>query len=582
MAISITGLSSGMDWKSIVSQLAEVERAPEKQLQTEQSTITQRNNAYGKIKTELTTLNEKIDALKDSSLYGTRSAQSADSTIATATAASGTALGKYAITVSQLATSTTLRGNEKISSAINNSDDVSGVIVGKAGFAGTLTPGTFSINGKQVTIAATDTLQSVFDQISSVTAGDVTASYSSDTDTISLTSSSSIVLGSATDTSNFLQVAHLTGNNSSTITSDKALGGINTSRSLSAANFSTAVSDGGSGAGEFKINGVSIKFSANQAVTDVLTAINNSAAGVAASFDATRGQFVLTNKDTGDVGISMEDVTGNFLSATGLSDGTLTSGKNLIYSINGGGQTVSRSNLIKENSSGITGLAVTVLKAGTTTITVGTDTTGIQKAIEDFVSEYNKVQGIIDTYTASSTDSTGKVSAGILADESDASDIASGLRRTSYSPKVGSGTIKSLDDLGITTGGHDNNLTISDTTKLTEALSNNLSAVQDLFTNSTSGVATQLSAYMDKIIGDSGSLVAKQDYLTKQYSSLGDQITDLEKRVQDYSDQLTTQFVAMETAQQNYKTQLQYLQQNLGLSSSSSSSSTSSGTVSSS
>jgi hypothetical protein len=54
----------------------------------------------------------------------------------------------------------------------------------------------------------------------------------------------------------------------------------------------------------------------------------------------------------------------------------------------------------------------------------------------------------------------------------------------------------------------------------------------------------------------------------------------MEKRVQDYSDQMTNEFVAMETAQQGFKTQLQYLQQNMGLSSSSSSS-TSSGTVSS-
>lgn len=570
-----------MDWKSIVSQLADVERAPEKQLQTEQATLTKRNTAYGNIKSALTTLKDKIDALKDTSLYGTRSTQSSDSTIATAAAASGTALGNYAINISQLATAATVRGSSKISSPISSSSDVSAVIAGKAGFATTLTPGVFSINGKQVTIASTDTLQSVFDQISTVTGGQVTASYNSDSDTISLDSSSAIRLGSATDTSNFLQVAHLSGNNSTSIISDAALGGINTSRGLSSANFSTAISDGGSGAGEFKINGVSIKFAANQAVTDVLTQISNSTAGVSASFDATRGQFVLTNKSTGDTNISMEDVTGNFLKASGLDSGTLESGKNLIYTINGGGQTVNQSNIIKEATSGITGLSVTALKTGTVNITVGTDTSGIQAAVQDFVDQYNKVQGLIDTNTASSTDASGVVTAGTLADESDPLEIATGLRRTAYAPKQGAtGAIKSLDDLGITTGGHDNNLTVSDSTKLTEALTNNLSAVQDLFTNATSGVAVQLSSFMDKTIGDNGTLVAKQDNLTKQYSDLSNQITDMEKRVQDYTDQMTKEFVAMESAQQSSKTQLQFLQQNLGLSSSSSSSS-SGGTVSS-
>ena len=92
---------------------------------------------------------------------------------------------------------------------------------------------------------------------------------------------------------------------------------------LSLANFATAVSDGGSGAGEFKINGVSISFnSSTDSVSDVLNRINASAAGVTASFDSVNDRFLLTSKATGDMDIAMEDVTGNFLSATGLSGST--------------------------------------------------------------------------------------------------------------------------------------------------------------------------------------------------------------------------------------------------------------------
>ena len=46
--------------------------------------------------------------------------------------------------------------------------------------------------------------------------------------------------------------------------------------------------------------------------------INDSAAGVSASYDPINNRFVLANNTTGDVGISMQDVTGNFLAATGL------------------------------------------------------------------------------------------------------------------------------------------------------------------------------------------------------------------------------------------------------------------------
>jgi len=34
----------------------------------------------------------------------------------------------------------------------------------------------------------------------------------------------------------------------------------------------------------------------------------------------------------------LEDVTGNFLTATGLNGGSLARGKNCLYTINGGGQ----------------------------------------------------------------------------------------------------------------------------------------------------------------------------------------------------------------------------------------------------
>lgn len=570
MDLSISGLASGMNWKSIVSQLAEVERAPEKLLQTEQSTINTRNKAYADINTDLSTLQTKNASLKDASLFTKRTAESSDSAVATATAGDGTALGSYVIQVSQLAKAATYKGAGGLSSPISSSSDVSAVILGTAGFGSDFKEGNFTINGKQISLKSTDTLQSVFDQISTVTDGSVTAAYDSTTDKITLTSSSNIVLGSAADTSNFLQLTNLNGNSSTSITSSAVLGGINLNRALSTANFTTAINDGGSG--EFTINGVSITYSSSQTVADVIKSINNSSAGVSAAFDASNGQFVLTNKTTGDVGITVQDVKGNFVTASGLKSGTLTNGQNLIYTINGGGELVSQSNTISDTSSGIAGLSVTALKTGSSTVTISTDTTQIEQAIKDFVTEYNAVQGKIDTYTASSTDSSGKVTAGVLAGESDASDIATSLRKITYNPSTSStGLIKSLDDLGITTGGTDNNLTITDETKLTDALKNNLEAVQNLFSNSTSGLSVKLADYFDKTIGDDGTLVTKQSNLTKQADDINTQIADQEKRVQDYIDQMNSEFIAMETAQQNYKSQLQYLQQNFGGGSSSAS-----------
>jgi flagellar hook-associated protein 2 len=109
------------------------------------------------------------------------------------------------------------------------------------------------------------------------------------------------------------------------------------SAELSAANLTTAILDGGSGTGEFKINGVSITFATTDTVAAVLKRINDSAAGVTASYDSVNDRFVLANKTTGDIGMALEDVSGQFLTATGLASGALTRGQNLLYTVDGGG-----------------------------------------------------------------------------------------------------------------------------------------------------------------------------------------------------------------------------------------------------
>ncbi len=570
--LSISGLASGFDWKTVVSQLADVSRAPEKTLQADQAKIQQRNSAYKNLNTEMSTLSDKIAALKDSTLYGKLLAQSSDSMAATATAATGSAPGVYSFAITQLAKAAVQQGTTNVAAPLSATSDVSSVVVATAGLSTPITAGTFSVNGQQVTVASTDTLQAVFDNISKATSGAVTASYDPSADKITLLSASNIVIGSATDTSSFLQAVKLTDNGATSISSSAALGGIKKTGSLTNANFATPITGDTSGNGQFSINNVTIDYSTGDSLSDVLGRINNSTAGVSASFDAGKGQFSITSKSTGDLGVSLADVTGNFLTATGLLGGSLQRGQNLLYSINGGGQLSSQSNTITEASSGIAGLSVTALKESTVTITTSSDSSGVNTAINDFVTQFNKVQSLVDTYTASATDSTGKVTAGILTGEGDATDIASTLRRLAYNPIANHATaIGSLDDLGITTTGNDNKLTVTDSQKLADTLANNLNGVQDLFANSTTGLTVKLTDYMTRTIGDSGSLVAKQSTLTKQASDIDTQVATLERRVLAESASMTSEFVAMETAQQNLKTQLSYLQQNLGLTTSSSS-----------
>jgi len=563
--LSLSGLASGFDWKTLVEQLAQAERSPQTALRNQQNTLYQRNNAYGSIKTEMGVLQTRVATLNDASIYDSRTSSTSDATVAGATAGTGTPNGSYVFNITQLATAAKRQGAANAGKSLSATRDVSAVTLANAGFSTAVTAGTMTVNGKQVTLDAADTLQQVFDKIATATGNTVAGSYDPTNDKISLTSTSGpVVLGSATDTSNFLQTAKLYNNGTGSVTSANALGGVKLTGTLTDANLATTLTDGGSGAGEFKINGVSISFNTTtESMSAVMTRINNSTAGVTASYDSVNDRFVLTNKGTGDMDISLSDVTGNFLAATGLSGSTLARGKNATYTINGGDPLVSQSNTISDASSGITGLSISALKEGQTTVNVGNDTTKIKAAVTDFIAAYNSVQSLIDSQTASTTDAKGVVTAGILAADGDANDISTTLRRTVFSQVSGlSGTLKHLADLGIQTSGNDNSLTLSDSTKLDDALTNNLTSVQELFSDSTHGIATNLASYLDHAIGDSGTIVSKQDGLTKQVANIDTQVADMEKLVQADRTRMLAAFTAMETAQQQTNQQLAYLTKN--------------------
>ncbi|MCS7089649.1 MAG: flagellar filament capping protein FliD [Verrucomicrobiota bacterium] len=566
MELGLSGLASGFDWRGFIDQLMEVERAPQKALRTEQSRIRERNNAYRSLQTELEVLRNRLRELRDPNLYAARRAQVSETSVATARAGTGTAPGTYAVEILQMATTARWQGVANVGAALAASGDLSALTLAAAPFATPVTAGIFTINGRQIEVNTSDTLQTVFDKIAAATEGQVTASYEAATDRILLTSESELVLGSARDTSNFLQVARLYNNGTGTVASAGPLGTVQGQRPLASANFAIPVDDGGAGAGEFRINGVAIRYNASSdSLVIVLERINQSEAGVYATYDPLSDRIVLANKTTGDVGISLEDVTGNFLTAAGLIGGSLQRGQNLLYRINGGEVLVSHANTITESSSGIAGLTLTALQTGSTTVTVETDTDRIKSALNGFLEAYNRVQALLENYTASSTDSKGGVTAGVLAGDGDANEIASRLRTLVYRPLPGFSSLADhLADLGITTSGQDNRLSLSDSVRLDRLLRENLAAVQRLLADEQAGLLTQLDAYLERLIGEDGSLLRKQASLGRQTTDIDNQIADMERLVQATRQRMIESFTAMETAQARLNQQLQYLLRSFG------------------
>ncbi|HEY1789935.1 MAG TPA: flagellar filament capping protein FliD [Verrucomicrobiae bacterium] len=561
---AVAGIASGLDWQTIVQELGEAEAAPETEWEQQQSAINSQNSAFTSISNDLTSLQNDIQALQDSTLYQGASVQSSNSQIATGTASTGTPLGNYTFNISQLATAAQVNGASNINQAISPDGNLNNVTVGTAGFSSPVTAGTFTVDGDQVTVSTTESLQDLFNAISTATNGKVTASYSSTTDEITLASSdnSEVVLGSAADTSNFLQVSQLYNNGTDSVTSTSALGHVQTGVTMSNADLATPITDGGNGQGAFTINGVTINYNASSdSIQDVLNQINSSTAGVTASYDSINNRFVLTDNTTGDVGISMQDVTGNFLAATGLSGGTLQHGKNLLYTLNGGTQQlVSQSNTITSASSSISGLSVTALQTGTATMNVTNNTSAVSSAVQQFVTDYNAVQTYISAQQAVTTSSSGTVTAGTLTADETADQLSSNLRSlvAAAVPSLSGDAVSMLSDLGITSNGQNNTLSV-DTSTLNSALAGNLSNVSSLFNDPTSGIATQLNTFLTNTIGTNGTLTDHQASLTEQSTNITTQISNLNTQISSDEAEWTSQFEAMEQAESQTNQELTYL-----------------------
>jgi flagellar hook-associated protein 2 len=555
--LSLSGLASGLDWKSLVDQLMELERAPIYRLEREQTTNTQRSTALRDLNTKLSGLQTAAANLKDQTLFSGRTATSATSgSTWKLTPSAGATAGSYQIAVSQLATRARRDGALDITQGIAATSDVTGVTLATMRTAGTVTAGSFTINGAKVTVATTDSLQSVFNAIATATGNDVTASYDPLTDKVTLDSATDtpIVLGASNDTTNFLQVMKLANNGAGTIDSYGSLGAARTTTTLANSGLKTAITAvDGAGAGTFTINGVAIDYNVNtDTLGQVMKRISASSAGVTASYDAVNDRMVLANTATGDLGISLSETAGGLLGALGLTSGyTAVRGDNAEFSVDGGPTLISSSNTLDGTAHGISGLSITVDSETTQTLTVAADTAKMRGKIDAFITAYNAVGTYLEEKTKI-TSANGKVTTAVLASNRDVQAWSREMRNLAFDAISGlSGTVDRLDDLGIDLN-RDGVMSIKDTTKLDAALADHPADVEAFFTTATTGFATKFDTLLDKLI-DSGD--DAQERLTTTNSGLDRQISDLERRLTQQRELLTSSFISMESAQSRIQQQ---------------------------
>ncbi|MBI3143688.1 MAG: flagellar filament capping protein FliD [Pseudogulbenkiania sp.] len=261
MALSVSGLGSGLQVDDLVSKLMSVESQPLQQLAVKEATYLGKVSALGQVKSAVSSFQTATKALQDSSRFVAIKASSANNDVATISAGSTAAVANYSLHVDDLAQSQKLA-----SAAVSSSKSAIGSGTLRIYFGTDNGAGGFALNSdkpyKDVTIKTGATLEDIRDAVNAAQIG-VAASIVNDGSGYKLVYSSN-----DTGTKNALKVATNDASLSSLTNADKLY--TDAAFSVTSATISTNLSVVQSAKdAKFTLDGIAITKSSNT-VTDVV------------------------------------------------------------------------------------------------------------------------------------------------------------------------------------------------------------------------------------------------------------------------------------------------------------------------
>ncbi|WP_269077948.1 flagellar filament capping protein FliD [Dickeya dadantii] len=316
-------------------------------------------------------------------------------------------------------------------------------------------------------------------------------------------------------------------------------------------------------------------------LNDIRDAINNAGGSVSATIlnDGTNNKLILTAKDTGTKSAMSISVSGSLSSSLG-SFTEQVAAKDASFTINGVSVT-SQSNTVTTAISGVT----LNLKAASTTgsnaesLTIASDITNTEKAVQNWVTAYNNVLDVIKTqtnYTAPTSteqsDGTQSSSNGALVSDSTIRAIKRQLQGL-MSNFQGSGSLNTMADLGITQDPtNDGKLTV-DNTKLESTLKSSASSVAQFFVGNgtTTGFATQAGNYLTQTVDSADGLIkSAQASIKTSQASVTKQLASIQDSIDSTMARYKTQFTNLNTLLSKLSSTSSYLTQQFNKTSSSS------------
>ncbi|MDZ7729066.1 MAG: flagellar filament capping protein FliD [Dehalococcoidia bacterium] len=559
--IRIGGFFANFDTEGVLQQLREAKMQRVQRMEVNLRQAEARKAAMGTISSRFSSLEGAMSSLTGNTSVSGNKASVAGSAV-TASAQPTASPATYEIDVHSLATSTKATGSA-ISAGVDST-----ALLNNANLSTDVSAGTFTINGTQVSVdPSVDSMDDVIARINSSGAG-VTASLEDDANgrpnILRLTSGSDITLGSGGDTSNFLGATNLVASPGTT-TRESTFG---MARLETTANMADATWAGGppaAGDQSFTINGVEIAYNtAEDSLDDVIKRINNSDAGVTASYDRVTDTVSLQQEETGSIEISMADNgTGDFLAKTGLLGATQDLGGNASYSVNGGPTQYASSNTINPAE----GLSVTLQQetaAGSPeTVTVERDVASASAAVSKFVNEFNKTLSTLNDLTHADGSEDGD--SGILSGDSSVRMLASRMRSVLMGRMENvDSQFENLAEIGISFGeigatvGTTNELQF-DEAKFQEALEADPDGVQNMFSSAES-LMEDMETVVDNQTGVTGVLAQREQAYDRIVKDIQEQQVEAEERINNELERMREKFSLMEQQQARAQSALQSLE----------------------
>ncbi len=199
----------------------------------------------------------------------------------------------------------------------------------------------------------------------------------------------------------------------------------------------------------------------------------------------------------------------------------------------------------------------------TVTLSMSQPTAGLSDLLKEFVSAYNTLMGALNTATATGADSS---SAGVLNGVAGVRDMKRQLSAITSTQLSATGTYKTLADIGVSTN-RDGTLTL-DTVRLASVMEADPEAVTNMVnpkasTATSPGLSALMDTVRDNIEKEDGPLKTAQARYDAEAEEFTRQLEDLDEKMTNYQEHLTTIYAAMETRLSALKATQSYLEQQI-------------------